>query len=353
MQKSRIEFLRAMVEAPSPSGFEQPVQSIVRKDMSAFADEVRTDVMGNVIGTINAGGSPRVMLAGHCDEIGFMVRHISDEGYIFFSPIGGIDRQVMGAQRVIIHNKRGPVRGIFGRKAVHMLTDEERKSVPEFHQMWIDIGAKSKEEALKKVDMCDPITFAAGFELLGDDYCMARALDDKMGTFVVTEALRLLAKDKPKASVHAVSTVQEEIGLRGAITSSFGVEPQVGIAVDVGHAADYPGVDKIKVGDIKLGGGPILHRGANINPVVAQLLIDTAEAEKIPYQMLAAPAGTGTDANTMQVSRAGIATGLVGVPLRYMHTPGEILSLSDLENAAKLVAAFCRRLKPKMSFIPS
>lgn len=353
MEQSRIDFLKSLVEAPSPSGFEQPAQSVVRAEMSRFADDVRTDVMGNVIGTINAGGSPRVMLAGHCDEIGFMVRHISDEGYIYVSPIGGVDRQVAIGQRVVIHNKRGPVRGLFGRKAIHLLSDDERKKVPEFHEMWIDIGVKTKDEALAKVALCDPVVFAAGFELLGEDYALSRAFDDKMGTFVVTEALRLLAAEKLKAAVHAVSTVQEEIGLRGAITSTFGIEPEVGIAVDVGHAQDYPGADKVKGGDVKLGGGAILHRGANINPVVAQGLIDAAEAEGIPYQMLAAPAGTGTDANTMQVSRGGVATGLVGVALRYMHTPGEILSLTDLENAAKLIAAYIRRLEPGTSFIPS
>jgi len=341
-----------MVAAPSPSGFEQPVQAVIGKEMKKYADKVQTDVMGNTIGLLNPKGSPRIMLAGHCDEIGFMVRHITDEGYIYIAPIGGIDTQVMNCQRVVIHNAKGPVFGVVGRKAIHLMSAEDRKKVAEFHDLWIDIGAKNKKDALTRVSIADPITFAVGLDRLGHDIVVSRGLDDKMGAFVVVEVLRLLAKAKIKAAVCGVSTVQEEIGLRGAHTSAFGLDPELAIAIDVTFSSDHPGTEKTKSGDIKLGKGPVLHLGANINPVVGKLLIDTAKAEKIPYQMLAAPSATGTDANAIQLSRTGVATALVAVPLRYMHTPAEVLSLDDLENAAKLIAAFIKRLKPGMSFLP-
>jgi endoglucanase len=352
MEEKRVEFLRQMIAAPSPSGFEQPVQAVIGKEMKKYADKVQTDVMGNTVGLLNPKGSPRIMLAGHCDEIGFMIRHITDEGYIYIAPIGGIDTQVMNCQRVVIHNAKGPVFGVVGRKAIHLMSGEDHKKVAEIHDLWIDIGAKNKKDALTRVSIADPITFAVGLDRLGGDLVVARGLDDKMGAFVVVEVLRLLAKAKIKAAVCGVSTVQEELGLRGAKTSAFGLDPELAIAIDVTHASDHPGTEKTKSGDIKLGKGPVLHRGANINPVIADLLVKTAEAEKIPYQMLAAPAATGTDANAIQLSRTGVATALVAVALRYMHTPAEVLSLDDLENAAKLIAAFIKRLKPGMSFLP-
>jgi putative aminopeptidase FrvX len=343
MDESRIAFLQQLLEAPSPSGFEQPAQAVVRRDMERYADEVQSDVIGNSIGVLNAGGSPRVMLAGHCDEIGFMVRYINDEGFVYFSPIGGVDRQIARGERVVIHDTRGPVRGIIM---------DARTKVPEFHEMWIDIGARNKAEAEARVAVCDPVTFAAGFERMGEDLAVCRALDDKLGVFVVAEVLRLLAQDRPKAAVFSVATAQEEVSGFGAATSVYRLKPDVGIAVEVWFSSDAPGVDKLRVGESSLGKGPILYRGANINPIVADLLEDTAQAEGIAYQMIAAPGATGTDANPMQVSRAGVATALIAVPQRYMHTPVEVVCLSDVDNTSKLLAAFIKRLEPGMSFIP-
>lgn len=352
MRKESLAFLQQLVDAPSPSGFEQPAQRVVREYASQFAHDVRTDVMGNVIASLNPEGRPRIMLAGHCDEIGFMVRYINDQGFLHFSPIGGVDPHLVPGQKVYVHGRKGPVLGVVGKKAIHLMEPEERKKVLQFHQQWIDIGAKDRKEAEERVAVGDPITFATSFEVLSGDFAVARGFDDKMGAFVVTEALRLASRSKLAAAVFAVSTVQEEIGLRGATTSAFSLNPDIAVAVDVTHASDYPDADKKRFGEVKLGGGPVLHRGANMNPVVAERLIQAAVAKKIPYQMVGVPGPSGTDAWTMQLARGGVATGLVSVPLRYMHTPVEVLHLGDLEAAARLLAAFVASLDPSVDLTP-
>jgi len=353
MRKESLTFLEELVNAPSPSGFEQAAQSVVREYAGKFADEVATDVMGNVIAVVNPGGKPRVMLAGHCDEIGFMVRYITDQGFIHFSPIGGVDAHLVPGQKVTVHGAKGPVRGVVGKKAIHLMEPEERKKVLQFHQQWIDIGAASKEEAEKRVDVGDPVTFAANFEPLSGDLAVARGFDDKMGSFVVIEALRLAAQKKLKAAVFAVSTVQEEIGARGAHTSAFAIDPDVAIAVDVTHATDYPDADKKRFGETRLGGGPVLHRGANMNPVVTQRLLGAAKKARIDYQMIGVPGASGTDAWAMQLVRGGTASSVVSVPLRYMHTPIEVLDMRDLETTSRLLAAFCADLAPDTDFTPT
>jgi endoglucanase len=240
MRNESLEFFRSLVDTPSPSGYEQAAQSLARAWLRRYAAEVRTDVLGNVIGVINPHGRPRVMLAGHVDEIGFMIRYISDEGFIHFAPIGGVDPQLVPGQRVIIHSRRGPVLGVVGKKAIHLMEEADRKKVLEFHQQWIDIGARDRKAAEKRVAVGDPATVAVGFERLEGDIVTGRAMDNKCGAFVVCETLRLLARRKIDAAVYAVSTVQEELGRRGAVPSAFGIEPEVGIAVDVDHATDFP-----------------------------------------------------------------------------------------------------------------
>jgi endoglucanase len=353
MQQDSFDFLKRLVDTPSPSGYEQRVQRAFRERVAPYARDVRTDVLGNTYATVNPQGSPRIMLAGHCDEIGFQVRYISDEGMLYFGSIGGHDVIVTVGQRVTVHTGNGPVLGVLGRKAIHLLDQEERNKTPKMDDLWIDIGAKDKAEAESVVAIGDSVTYQHELQRLRGDLCVARSFDDKMGVFVVAETLRLLAGKSIKACVVGVSTVQEEVGIRGGRTSAYDADPQVGIATDVGHSTDYPGGDKKKVGDMKLGGGPQISRGANINPVVFDLLVKTAKELQIPYQVEAAPGGTGTDANALQLSRAGVATGLVGVPLRYMHTPNEIMNLNDIENAAKLIAGFCERVTPETDFRPT
>ncbi len=353
MRAESLEFFKLIVNTPSPSGYEQRAGEVYRRYTREFADQVTTDVMGNVIAVVNPEGKPRVMFAGHMDEIGFIVKYVSDEGYIYFGSIGGHDPVIPVGQRVLVHTKHGSIPGVIGKKPIHLLEDEERSKAPKLHDLWVDIGAKSKAEVLELVRIGDPITIDVEFRELRNGFATARGFDNKMGSFIVAEALRLLAENRPTAAVFAVATVQEEIGLRGARTSAYGIDPLVGIAVDVTHASDYPSVDKKRVGEIIPGKGPVICRGANINPRVFELLVETAEAEGIPYQIEAAGGGTGTDANVMQISRAGMATGLVSVPLRYMHTPCELLSLDDVENAARLLAGFTRRIDANTSFIPS
>lgn len=352
VRKEPYDFLKALQETPSPSGFEQPVQKIVRKRMKPFADSIETDMHGNVIVGLNPKGSPRVMLAGHCDQIGMMVRYIDDKGFIFFAQIGGLDPSIIPGSRVVVHTRHGPVDGVIGRKPVHLMKPDERGAKIELRELWIDIGAKDKKEVEQVVSIGDPVTFRLDMMHLGDDFVSCPGFDNKSGVWVVMEALRLCATKKIKCALFAVSTVQEEIGLRGAKTSSHGIDPKVGIAVDVTHATDYPDLDKRTTGDLKMGAGPVIARGANINPKLEKLLFKTAKAKRIAHQTEAAPGGTGTDANAIQLTRAGVATALVSIPNRYMHTPVEIVSLSDLRSTAKLIAETVATIDRNTNFIP-
>jgi endoglucanase len=352
MDPQNLALLTTLVNTPGPSGYEQPVQRLFREAAAEIADEVTTDVMGSVTATLNPGGGPRIMLAAHGDEIGFQVRYISEDGMLYFGGIGGHDSVVAVGQRVYVHTASGPLLGVLGRRAVHLIENDERSKAPKLDDLWIDIGAADRKQAQQLVQIGDCVTYAQEMAPLQGELYTARSFDNKMGVYVVLQALRLL-KGKPlQVSVSAVSNVQEEVGLRGARTTSYALDPVVGIATDVGHAMDFPGADKKKVGDIKLGGGPIITRGANINPKVFELLVSTAKELEIPVQIEAWPGGTGTDANMMQISRAGMATGLVSVPLRYMHTPSEVIHLGDIDNAARLMAGFCERVTPDIDWTP-
>ncbi|MEY2485172.1 MAG: hypothetical protein QOH39_820 [Verrucomicrobiota bacterium] len=352
MNADSKDFLKQLVETPSPSGYEHDVQKLVRERIRPWCDSVRTDVMGNVFGVRNPKGEPRIMLAGHCDQIGFLVQYITEEGFIHFEAIGGVDPVVATSQRVSIMTRNGLIPGVIGRKAIHLMDEDDRKKVPKMHDLYIDIGATSKEDARKLLSIGDAGIFLQPYIELANERAVAMAFDNKMGTWIVTETLRLLHERKFDACVVGVSTVQEEIGLRGATASAFSSEADVGIALDVAHGTDTPGIEKKKAGEFHVGKGPMIFRGANINPRVFDLLVASAEEEKIPYQVASAARGTGTDANPMQLSRGGMATGLLSVPLRYMHTPNELLSLADLEDTARLLAAFCARLNTNHDFTP-
>jgi len=353
VKKDSVNFLKALMEAPSPSGFEQPAQRVVRDRIAGLADEVRTDVHGNVIAVKNPGGSPRVMLAGHCDQVGMMIQHITDDGYLKFASIGGIDATVLAGAQVVVYGEKGPVRGVVGRKPVHLMKPEDRgKASIAIESLFIDIGAKDKKTAEKLVQIGDCATYPLGMHELDGDLRVSAGFDDKVGSFVVMEVLRILKDRKINCALYCVSTVQEELGLRGAHTSAFGIDPLVGIAVDVTHATDYPDVDGSATGVINMGEGPAIARGPNINPQVGKLLLDTAKAKRIPYQVEPAPRSTGTDANAIQVTRAGVAAGLVSIPNRYMHTPVEVVHLDDLVNASELLAETVVQIDEKMDFIP-
>jgi len=352
MRKESLEFLKKVVETPSPSGFETAAQEVIKDRMKKITRDISIDVMGNLIGVLNKDGKPKVMLAAHCDEIGFMVKYISDDGFIYFTTIGGVDAHLIPGRRVYIHTDKGKVLGVIGKKAIHLIEEEERKKVAKTEEMWIDIGAKNKKEAEKIVNIADPITFAYGLEVLKNELLISRAFDDKMGAYLVVEIMDGLKDKKFSSSLYGVITVQEEVGLRGAIPSTFRVEPDIGICIEVAHASDHPSVDKKKTGEYKIGAGPVITRGASINPKLFSLLVGTAKREKIPYQVLGEPGRTGSDANVMQLSKKGVATALISVPLRYMHTPVELLSTKDLDNTARLIIALIKRIKPGMDFTP-
>ncbi|APG23685.1 MULTISPECIES: M42 family metallopeptidase [Syntrophotalea] len=355
MNDRAVNFLKELVETPSPSGFEQPVQRVMRRELEPVADEVRTDVMGNVIARIGAAsdGALRVMLAGHCDEIGFMVRYIDDKGFIYFAPIGGVDAHLVPGQRVHVHTAAGPVLGVVGKKPIHLMEAKDRETVVKLTSQFIDLGCVDAEAARNLVAVGDPVTFAVGFEPLQGALAASRGFDDKMGAFIVAEVLRAVRRrGVPPVEVFGVSTVQEEVGLRGATTSTFGIDPHIGIAVDVGFASDVPGVEMKEIGEFKVGGGPIISRGANIHPALFELLVRTAREEDIPCQIMGAPRGTGTDANAMQLSRAGVAAALVQVPLRYMHSPVEVLSLDDIDATIRLLTGVLFRLDNRFPIIP-
>ncbi len=352
MEKPALAFLEKLMITPSPSGYEQPAQKLMRERMGAFADDVRTDVHGNVIAALNADAQLRVMLAGHVDEIGLMVTHITDDGYIYVGAIGGVDPMVAVAQRVTIHGPKGEVPGVVGRKAIHLLEDDERKKAPKVHELWIDIGAKNRKDAEKAVDIGDPMVFDVPFTRLRGDLVAARAFDDRMGAVIVAETLRKLKGKRLKVAVYGVSTVQEEIGLRGARTSAFGIDPHAGIAIEVGHATDCPGMDKKRTGEATIGKGPMIARGPNINPVLGQMIVAAAKKARIPIQMEACPRATGTDANAIQLNRAGVATALIAVPDRYMHTPCEVVSLKDIDAASNLLARLLATMPAAVDFTP-
>jgi endoglucanase len=352
MQESSKTFLKNLLETPSPSGFERPVQEIVRAWAGPLADQLRTDRHGNVIAVRNPEGQPRIMLAGHCDQIALMVQYVDENGFLYVQPIGGWDMQILLGQHLTVWTRKGPMSGVVSRRAPHLLTNEERNKVPQFMDIWVDIGAKDRKEAEGWVTQGDPVTVALGFREMPNNLASSPAMDDKVGVWTVMEALRLLNGRELSAAVFCVSTVQEEIGLRGATTSAYGVHPTIGIAVDVCHATDTPGNDKKQLGETKLGMGPVLFRGPNINPRVFEQLEETARRHEIGVQVRGAPRATGTDANAIQLSRDGVAAGLVGIPNRYMHSPVEMVCLDDMDKAARVLAEFCAAATPELDWTP-
>ncbi|MEW5826161.1 MAG: M42 family metallopeptidase [Candidatus Bipolaricaulota bacterium] len=353
MQKKRVEFLTQFMNTICPTGYEEEAARVWRKEASSFADRAWIDVQGNAIAAINESASFRVMIAGHLDEIGLMITYVDDRGYLSFTGLGGWDLAILPGQRARIRTAAGTVLGVIGRKPIHLMKEEDRKSLPRFEDLWIDIGAKSKAEALDLVALGDPAVLDYGTAELRDGILVGRGFDDRIGAFVALEALRLLKEKGTRLGVYAVATVQEEIGSRGAQTSAFGIDPQVGIAIDVGFCTDYPGMDeaKKKWGEVNLRGGPILTRGPNANPQLYKRFSEAAKKHKIPFQVEPYPRGTGTDGNVIQLARGGVATAIVSIPNRYMHSPCEIVHLDDVENAAKLIAHTVAAMTAKTTFV--
>lgn len=352
MRKQSLEFLMELLTTPSPSGFERQGQRVWLDYAKKFADETFTDTYGSAVAVLNPGGDPKVMIAGHADEIGLMVSHIDEKGFIYVKTIGGIDPQVVPGKRLTIHTKNGPVRGVTGATAIHLRDRENGDKPRQIHELFIDIGAADKAAAEKRVRIGDPITFVDDFELMDENLALARAFDNRIGTWVAAETIRLIKESKKKVNcaIYAASCVQEEIGLRGSHMLTMTVKPDIGLVCDVGHATDSPGIDPRKHGLIKLGGGPTLAYGGAMLPELAEALETAAERKKITLQPKALPGGSGTDADSIFKVSGGVACGLVSLPIRYMHTTVEMTDLRDLEKIAELFAEFCLGLKKGQRF---
>lgn len=352
MRAASLEFLKQLLNTPSPPGHEIRGQRVWMDYAKQFADETFSDAYGNSVAILNKGGSPRLMLAGHADEIAMAVNFINPEGFIYVRKLGGIDPAITRAQRVIIHTRKGPVKGVVGNVPPHLTKTEKERKTPEIHDLFIDIGVGKKEEAEKLVRIGDPVTLEDTFDVLRGDLAVSRAFDNRIGTFAVIEALRVLKEGRKKlqAEVCAVSNVMEEVGCLGARQIAYSLQPNVALVVDVTHATDYPTVNQQMHGAIKIGAGPTLTHGGCNHPDVVERLEQAAKQEKIPLQHEAMSATSGTDTDVIFWTRGGIASALVSLPNRYMHSPVEVVSLKDLEQIPRLLAAFALSLKKSEQF---
>ena len=340
------QLLLDLLGAPGPSGYEGPASDVWR-NAASFA-EVSSDSLGSSVARVGGPDArPLFAIVGHIDEIGLVVTHVDEKGFLYFAPIGGWDPQILLGQRVRVQAKDGPVAGVIGRKPIHLLRDEQRKKVAELRDMHIDIGAGDEEEALERVRIGDSAVIAADPLSLTDRRLVSRSLDNRLGVYVALEALRRANESGGlKGGMAAVAAVQEEIGSKGALTTSFALQPDLAIAVDVTHATDAPGIDEKEQGRHRLGSGPVLGRGATLAPGIFERLVETAERNDIAYTVEASGRATHTDADAIEIARAGIPAGLVSIPLRYMHSPVELVDLDDVEATIELLAAFPTSLTP-------
>jgi putative aminopeptidase FrvX len=365
MRPDSLTFLRTLLDTPSPSGFERPGQQVWLSYVRPFADKVWNDAYGNCFASVEpAGGKPgqkpfTVALCGHADEIGLMVNHFDSNGYVYCRSIGGIDAGSIVGKRVqftsSVPGARNPVLGLIGATAIHLQDKTNEGKVRKLHELYVDIGAKDQAAAQAMLNIGDAGVFMDGSMLMGDGLIVARGLDNRIGTFAAAEGLRLAAERRQdlKVRVVAVSTVQEEVGLHGAAMVAEALHPDVALVTDVGHATDSPGINHAQHGHFKLGGGPKISVGGAMQPEVVQRLFDVAREREIPVQRVAAPGRSGTDTDAIFLKRGGIPSGLVSLPIRYMHTTVEMTALKDLEQIGEIFAGFCLSLKGNESFVPS
>ncbi len=346
------EFLEKLITTPRATGYEFSAQGVIKEYLEDKVDKVYGDRVGNLYAVVNPDNPFKVMLAGHVDQIGFQISHIDKKGFLWFLPLGGFDTSTLPGKRVKMFSKGKFIPGVIGKKPIHLTKPEERKKAPEMEKLFIDCGFKDKKEAQEKIDIGDFAVFDYGYQRLGDHrYAVAAGFDDAIGSFIVAEIMKELSKDKDfYAGVYGISTVQEEIGLRGATVASRNLKPDMGIAFDVGFASDNPEIKKKQVGDTKLGGGPIVCIGPNFNPILFERILNVAKENEIPVQRIATNRGTGTDANAIQLT--GAATALISIPNRYMHTASEVISLDDVENIVKLVVQLIKSITSEDTFIP-
>jgi endoglucanase len=351
LSASSLAFLKRLLDTPGPSGFESAPARVWREEAAHFAN-VRGDVHGNSMAVVAGAGEPTIMLAGHIDEIGVIVQHIDDEGYVYIAPIGGWDVQVLVGQRLRFLGAQGDVFGVVGKKPIHLLRPDDREKASKLTDLWVDIGAANAAEAGARLSVGDPGVIDSHTLDFPNNRIVSRSIDDRIGAFVVLEALRRYAAQPGAARVVATATTQEEIAWHGggAAVSATAIGARMAIVVDVTFATDHPGIEKKELGHHPIGSGPVLTRGSIISPVALRLLRSTADALSIPYTLHAAGRDTGTDADAIHIAREGIATALVSIPNRYMHSPNELVSLDDVDRAATLIAETCRRVGTEIDF---
>ncbi|RPI63553.1 MAG: M42 family peptidase [Planctomycetaceae bacterium] len=345
MRDESLDFLKKLLTTPSPSGYETVNQRVWVEYAKQFADEVITDAYGNAVAVLNPGGDPKVMLEGHVDEIGLMVKYIDDRGFVYFQRIGGVDPAMLRGKRVNIHAADGVVRGVLGATAIHLTDKEKEAKVPKMHELFIDIGASDGKAAAMRVSVGDPITFVDDFEVIDGNIAVARAFDNRAGAWVAIEALRMAKGKKLQCALYATSSIQEETGLNGAQMTVVNVKPDVAIAVDVTHATDTPGIDVKQHGDIKLGKGPSLSIGRENHPVLVSRLRQIAKKSKIDVQIETFSMSGGTDAWAFWTRNGGTPSTIVSIPTRYMHSTVEMIDLRDLKKTAELLANFATDIK--------
>jgi putative aminopeptidase FrvX len=353
MRKESLEFLKQLLTTPTPSGYEAPGQKLWCQYARQYADEVLTDSYGNAVAVLNPKGNPRIMLDGHADEIGLMVKYIDEKGFLYFQRIGGVDPAMVRGKRVSIHTGKGVVRGVVGATAPHLAERGKEPKVPKMHELYIDIGSADAAAARKRVSVGDPITFVDDFELLDENIAVARAFDNRAGTWAVIEALRLAAHGRLNCAILACSSIQEETTLGGAKMQAFRLKPDAAVAVDVTHATDTPGIDAKEHGEIKLGQGPTVSIGRENHPVLVDRLRKLAKRRRIKYQVEAFSKSGGTDADAIWTANGGVPSAVLGIPNRYMHSTVEMVDLRDLQAVADLLAAFCADLKKGERFAVS
>ncbi len=351
MNEKQKKYLFDLLEVASPSGYEAPAQAITRAFLKGTCDEISGDVNGNLIAYKKGSGKYKIMIVGHADEIGFIINYIDESGYIYVKTLGGFDVNLLPGLRVDIHHEGKIIRGIIGKKPIHMMRGQDDAPKLKIEDLWIDIGAKDKADTLTKVAIGDIITYSSHIEHLNDDLIVSKATDNKVGVYVAAAVMHELAKKKIKANYYAVASVGEETTMKGARTSAFRIEPDIAIAVDVTFTSDIPGADKRIYGDVSLGKGPTLSLGAALHPAINNKLIELAKKHDIPVQIEIAPSGTGTDADAIHASRTGTATAVLGIPNRYMHSPNEVVSIGDLDKAVALLTEFVKSVDDKLVLV--
>jgi tetrahedral aminopeptidase len=354
MEPTGKQFLYDLLRTPSPTGREQPVQRLIAERFKGIAHSIEPDVHGNLVLALNPRARRKVMLAGHCDQIGFLVKYVSPDGYIYLDALGGTDYGVVLGEHLVIHTRSGPIDAVVGRKPLHLQQGQEVQQIPAASRIWLDIGARDEEQVRQRVKVGDYVTFRLGVTELQNDYVAAPGLDNKAGLFVCLETLRRCAREKCEVGLFVVSTVQEEIGSRGAATATNQLHPDAGIAVDVIPATDDPGYDlpPQRYVPCRLGAGPTISTGPNTNPVVEKMLVDSAREREVPWQSDPSGKTAANDARMIQIGDSGVAAASVGIPQRNMHTQVEIVSLSDVDHAVEVLVGFVQSITDKTDFRP-